>query len=102
MNLNLVVEEDGATLEENAKKKATAYWNHLKRNKIYIMADDTGIQIDSLNGEPGIKVRRWIGRPMSDEEIIHHCIEKNEKYSNRKKDCQIQHCSSNDNHRQNT
>lgn len=66
------VEETGTTLEENASLKATAYAkifpDHL------VIADDTGIEIDALNGEPGIKVRRWKGYKMEDEEIITHCL----------------------------
>ena len=36
------------------------------------MADDTGVEIDALHGEPGIHVRRWRDRttPMSDQDSI--------------------------------
>ena len=41
-----------------------------------MIADDTGVEIDALGGEPGIKVRRWKGYKMTDEEIIHYCLER--------------------------
>ena len=50
--------EDGATLEENALKKALFAW---KRSGERCMADDTGLFIDALGGEPGIHAARWAG-----------------------------------------
>jgi len=69
------VEETGETLEENASLKARAYASLLPTGSIFI-ADDTGVTIDALGGEPGIKVRRWKGYKMSDEEIITHCLKR--------------------------
>ncbi len=66
------VEETGNTLQENALLKAKAYID-LFPNDI-IISDDTGVEIDGLGGEPGIKVRRWKGYKMEDEEIIEHCL----------------------------
>lgn len=77
IGLDLDVPEPGTTLEENARLKALAYLNHLTNGNNYIvMGDDTGVEIDALGGEPGIHVRRWIGRRMSDEEIIDTCLER--------------------------
>jgi XTP/dITP diphosphohydrolase len=41
-----------------------------------ILADDTGIEIDALGGEPGIHARRWKdGKTrMSDQEVIKYCL----------------------------
>lgn len=65
--------ESGNTLEENAKIKVLAYQKLLPKDVI-VVADDTGIEIDALGGEPGIKVRRWRGYKMEDEEIIEYCL----------------------------
>lgn len=67
------VEESGDTLEANAKIKAEFYQNLLPSGTI-VIADDTGVEIDALGGEPGIKVRRWKGYKMADEEIIEYCL----------------------------
>jgi len=74
VGLTIDVEETGATLEENATLKATAYLTRLPH--MLVMADDTGIEIDALGGEPGIHVRRWQDRttPMSDHAIIDYCL----------------------------
>jgi len=75
LNIHLDVSETGSTLEENAKLKALAYIKLVK--KMPIIADDTGIEIDALRGEPGIHVRRWKDgkTSMTDQEIINYCLE---------------------------
>jgi XTP/dITP diphosphohydrolase len=50
------VEEDKDNLLENAKKKAQFYG---ELSKILTLADDTGLFIDALDGEPGIHAKRW-------------------------------------------
>ena len=75
MGLNRVVEETGSTLEENAKLKAEAYLPYVDKGVI-VFGDDTGMYIDALGGEPGIKVRRWKGYKMTDEEIIKYTLER--------------------------
>lgn len=74
-SIDVDVEETGDTLEQNAKIKAESYLKLLPPDSI-VIADDTGIEIDALGGEPGIKVRRWKGYKMSDEEIIEYCLER--------------------------
>jgi XTP/dITP diphosphohydrolase len=73
IGLALEVPEDGASLEENAAAKARAYLDRVDGDTV-VMADDTGVEIDALGGEPGIHVRRWIGRRMTDQEIIDFCL----------------------------
>ncbi|WP_313163424.1 XTP/dITP diphosphatase [Sedimentibacter sp.] len=58
------VEEDGTTLEENALKKATELH---KLTKGIVIADDTGLFVDELNGDPGIYSARYAGEPVSDK-----------------------------------
>lgn len=73
--INIDVDETGDTLEANAKIKAEAYLKLVPKNSI-VISDDTGIEIDALGGEPGIKVRRWKGYKMEDEEILDYCLER--------------------------
>ena len=55
--IDIDVVEDGKTFEENAKKKAKEIYEFLlaKGKKDFIvLADDSGLEVDYLNGEPGI------------------------------------------------
>lgn len=67
------IEETGMTLEENAVIKAKAYF---KWSGIPSVADDSGLEIDFLNSEPGVKSRRWLGYEMTDQEMIDTALEK--------------------------
>ena len=60
-------EENKSTFEENAKEKALY---HYRLTKMPTIADDGGFEIDFLNGEPGVKSRRWLGYEATDEEIF--------------------------------
>jgi len=61
----LEVEEDGATFAENACKKAVEQARHLKQ---WVLADDSGLEVDALKGAPGIYSARFAGEDASDEE----------------------------------
>ncbi len=74
-NLQLDPAETGATLEENALLKLKAYLKSVP-DEVVVLADDTGVEIKALNGEPGVRVRRWKGYRMEDEEIIQYCLER--------------------------
>jgi len=52
------VEEDGDTLEANAIKKAVEY---SRATGLPTIADDTGLEVDALNGEPGVNSARYAG-----------------------------------------
>lgn len=52
------VVEDGATLDDNARKKAVTIARHLN---CWVLADDTGLEVACLNGEPGVYSARWAG-----------------------------------------
>lgn len=52
------VVEDGDTLEHNAAKKAREIALHLGK---WALADDTGLEVAYLNGEPGVYSARWAG-----------------------------------------
>lgn len=62
IHINIV--EDGITFEENALIKARALKNHT--NEI-IIADDSGLAVEALNGEPGVYSARYAGDHSSDE-----------------------------------
>ena len=61
--LALEIEEDGVTFEENAriKAEATALAAQGKAQDCVVMADDSGLEIDYLNGEPGVYSARYLG-----------------------------------------
>lgn len=67
------IEETGKTFEENAVLKARAC---AKNGGLPCVADDGGIEIDALNGEPGVMSRRWPGYKASDEELINYALER--------------------------
>ena len=50
--------EDADTFEGNARLKAVHYFNYLKKP---VMADDSGLVVPALNGEPGIYSARYAG-----------------------------------------
>lgn len=61
-DLNIV--EDGSTFLENAEIKARAVW---EKTGGIVLADDSGLVIDCLNGEPGIYSARYMGEDTSYE-----------------------------------
>jgi XTP/dITP diphosphohydrolase len=59
------VEESGSSLQQNAIHKATSY---AKLSGLTTMADDSGLEVDALGGEPGPLSRRYAGDNVSDKE----------------------------------
>lgn len=58
------ITEDGATFEENALKKARTLAEH---SGLLTLADDSGLEVDALNGAPGIYSARYCGQEGQDE-----------------------------------
>ena len=54
--IDLEVEETGATFTDNALLKAHAY---AQASGLLTLADDSGLEIDALGGEPGVHSARW-------------------------------------------
>ncbi len=70
------VPESGTTAVENALLKARAYHS---AEWPFVFADDAGVEIDALNGEPGVQARRWGGRfsnEISDAEWLAYLLER--------------------------
>lgn len=61
------IEETGATFEENAIIKAESV---MKETKAMVMADDSGLVIDALDGRPGVYSARYAGPEKDDEANI--------------------------------
>ncbi|SDC24734.1 XTP/dITP diphosphatase [Shouchella lonarensis] len=59
--------EDGATFHENAAKKSETLSRFLGKT---VIADDSGLMIDALDGAPGVYSARYAGESRSDEENI--------------------------------
>ena len=59
------IKESGATFKENAVKKAQTI---AKRLNIKVLADDSGLEVEALNGRPGIRSARYAGpKPTTDK-----------------------------------
>lgn len=67
LNISDEAEENGKTFEENAIKKVEFYSQF---TDLPILAEDSGLEIDLLNGEPGVHSRRWPGHKATDQELI--------------------------------
>lgn len=57
LNKNIEIEENANTFQENAVKKAETIAKYLDGKKC--IADDSGIEIEYLNGFPGVHTKRW-------------------------------------------
>jgi len=59
------VAETGDTFEENALLKARALYNALpddaRSEGIWVLGDDSGLEVDALSGAPGVHSNRWAG-----------------------------------------
>lgn len=67
------VEENGATFAENARLKAVTYAH---KSNLLTLADDSGLEVDALGGEPGIRSKRYAGENKSDAERIAFLLNK--------------------------
>ncbi len=61
------VDETGGTFDENATLKAEAY---CELAGIITLADDSGLEVDALGGEPGVRSARYAGPDASDAERV--------------------------------
>lgn len=85
LNITKDFEEKGKTYKENSKNKALFY---AKLSSFPTIADDGGIEIDALDGAPGVKSRRFFGKnenEATDEEIIREVQELIKKIPEKKR-----------------
>lgn len=87
-NINIDVIEDGKTFEENAKKKAKEIYEFLLDrgdNNFIVLADDSGLAVDYLNGEPGIYSARYAGEHGNDAKNNEKLLRKLDSLSKEKR-----------------
>jgi XTP/dITP diphosphohydrolase len=65
--------ESGSSYDQNARLKALAY---AKVSQLTACADDSGLEVDALNGEPGIKSARFAGEFATDEDKVNLLLAK--------------------------
>jgi len=69
--ITTVVDEVGGSLEENARLKATAL---AAESQLLSLADDSGLEVEALGGEPGPLSARYAGEGASDIERISYLL----------------------------
>ena len=62
--VSLDITEDGTSFAENARIKARAVWEHTGG---IVLADDSGLAVDYIGGEPGVYSARYMGEDTSYE-----------------------------------
>ena len=67
--------EDGGSFKENALIKARAVYDALNDESVVVIADDSGISVDALNGAPGIYSARYGGANADDKENLNKLMD---------------------------
>lgn len=63
--IDFEVQEAGQSFAENARLKASSY---ARASGLLTLADDSGLEVDALGGEPGVRSARYAGENAGDEE----------------------------------
>lgn len=71
LGITTAVSEVGSSMEENAKLKAAFY---AEASQMLALADDSGLEVDALGGEPGPLSARYAGERASDGDRIDYLI----------------------------
>jgi XTP/dITP diphosphohydrolase len=71
--ISVEVEEVGDSLEENARLKATII---AEKSRLLTLADDSGLEVDALGGEPGRLSARYAGENANDAERIAYLLKR--------------------------
>jgi XTP/dITP diphosphohydrolase len=79
--IDIDIPEPFNTLEENASNKSKTIY---ERNRIDCFSEDTGLEVEALNGEPGVKSARYAGEEKSFDKNIEKLLQKLEGTTNRK------------------
>jgi XTP/dITP diphosphohydrolase len=69
--ITVEVEEAGSSLEENARLKATTI---VAQSHLLTLADDSGLEVDALGGEPGPLSHRYAGEGASDADRVNYLL----------------------------
>lgn len=67
------LEETGTTFEENASLKAALY---ARLGGLWALAEDSGLEVEALGGEPGVYSRRYAGVDATDAERVQYLLSK--------------------------
>lgn len=78
---DLEIIEDGKTLEENARKKADVV---MAKFGLITLGEDTGLEVDALQGQPGVYSARFAGKNATYEENVSKLLKLLKGISNRK------------------
>jgi len=73
--------EDGKTFLENALIKSRYYYSKLK---IPVLSDDSGLEVESLGGKPGVLSARYAGENSTQRDLINKLLKEMEGITNRK------------------
>ncbi len=73
VSIDVDVDETGATYAENATLKAETY---ARLSGLPTLADDSGLEVDGLNGEPGVRSARYAGEDANDDDRIAFLLQK--------------------------
>lgn len=73
IGLNLAVHESGKTYATNARLKARAF---AAASGLLTLADDSGLEVDALDGAPGILSSRYAGSGVSDNQRVAYLLAK--------------------------
>lgn len=79
-------EEVGKSFEEIAIKKAKYYY---EKSGIPTIVDDGGFEVDALDGEPGVKSHRWLGRETKDEELVEEVLKRMKDVPEENRQCRL-------------
>jgi XTP/dITP diphosphohydrolase len=71
LGIKIAIDEVGESLKENARLKATVL---ATRSQLLTLADDSGLEVDALGGEPGRLSARYAGDNASDKERIDYLL----------------------------
>ncbi|MBI2729704.1 MAG: RdgB/HAM1 family non-canonical purine NTP pyrophosphatase [Sphingobacteriales bacterium] len=78
--IDIDIPEPHETLEENAREKSTTIFRLTQQN---CFSEDTGLEVDALNGEPGVKSARYSGEDRNYARNTNYLLQKMDGITNR-------------------